>query len=179
VKAASLVLLGWIALQSAGCGDRAIARGGQTTGDSLQSRPSPADDGGADPDLRSGPDSVLDERILAGTVEQRIAIYVEASMSELEEERRRVSEEDFGVIADDLMYRSTATRYLETQPYPLVRISGRRPIRFLVAGTPRLIEFADLQLLDYIILYDRNREPVVIAPNEAERAAEYFGRDSP
>jgi hypothetical protein len=109
----------------------------------------------------------IDERILDQTVDRRLVVFVEASQAELEAVRAQYAEEDFGVVADDLMfYRSTAIEYLEERDYPLLRIEGRRPLRFRVSGSSRS-------------LYEPDREPRVIAPNEVELATDYFAAPGP
>ena len=87
-----------------------------------------------------------------------------------------MSEEDFAVIADDLMfYRATAIEYLEKHGYPLLQLEGRRPLRFRVGNVARTYDFADVQLFDFIVAYEPGREPRVMAPNEVENVAAYFG----
>jgi hypothetical protein len=104
-----------------------------------------------------------------------VVYYVEASDSALEAQRREASSDDFHVIADDLMfYRATALEFLETRGYPVQRVQGRRPLRFVVGGAPRAYDFADVALLDFIVVYEPEREPMVIAPNEVERVIGYF-----
>jgi hypothetical protein len=116
-----------------------------------------------------------DERILNQTISRRIVVFVEASDADLEAMRDRYSEEDFAVVADDLMfYRSTAIEYLEERHYPLLRIEGRRPLRFRVSGESRLLDLSDSQLPDLIVLYEPEREPRVISPNEVELTTNYF-----
>lgn len=119
----------------------------------------------------------VDEQLLDRVIDRRIVIYVAAPHKEVRALRDRYTEEEFQIIADDLMfYRATAIEYLENQGYPLLRLNGRRPVTFQIAGAPRLFEFADIKFMDFVVLYERNREPRVLAPNEVDAAAAYFGR---
>jgi hypothetical protein len=102
-------------------------------------------------------------------VAERLVLYVEATVRELEVLRDSSSAEDFPVIADDLMfYRATALEHLERHQVRFVRLTGRRPIEFVVAGKPRRYDFADVPLLDFLVLYEPGAEPRIIAPNEVE-----------
>jgi hypothetical protein len=124
----------------------------------------------------AGSVSQPDERMLDSTISSRLVIFVEASDAEIEAMRGQYSEEEFGIVADDLMfYRSTAMEYLEQREYPLLRIEGRRPLRFQVAGMSRDLDLANSELLDLIVLYEPGSEPRVIAPNEVELTVDYFG----
>ena len=115
------------------------------------------------------------EDLLHRTIDQRIVIYVEASSAELEAERDSVPPDDFAVIADDLMfYRSSAIEYMEKEKIPFLRITGRRPLEFQVNRTPRRLGFADVKLLDFIIVYVTDHEPRIIAPNEVETIREHL-----
>lgn len=130
------------------------------------------------------PDSVVapapDERLLDSTIDRPIVIYVQATADEIQAIRDRYSEEDFAIVADDLMfYRATALEHLENEGYALVRIEGRRPLRFRVAGSPRPLDLDEVELLDFIVLYEPDREPRVIAPIDVHAAAEYFGGGPP
>ena len=125
----------------------------------------------------AGPSQRVDDSVRAGhlrePVAQRLVLYIEAPGSAIEALRDSIAPEDFGVIADDLMfYRATAIEYLEKHDIAFVRLTGRRPIEFVVNGRVRSYDFADTQLLDFIILYETGREPRVIAPNEVELAGE-------
>jgi hypothetical protein len=115
------------------------------------------------------------DRLLDGVITEPVVIYVDASAEELEAARDSVSEEEFAVIADDLMfYRSSANEYLEERRLPVVRVTGRRPIEFRVQGRSARYDFRHVALFDFIVLYQTDREPRVIAPNEVELAAKYF-----
>ncbi|MEX1181804.1 MAG: hypothetical protein WEF86_01115 [Gemmatimonadota bacterium] len=109
--------------------------------------------------------------LLADTIDRSIVVYVEASGAEIDAVRADYAEEDFAVVADDLMYyRATATEYLEAGGQPLVRVQGRRPLTFRVSGAAREYDFADVELLDFIIVYEPDAEPRIFAPNEVELA---------
>lgn len=120
--------------------------------------------------------SQSDEDVLAGVVHERLILYIEATDSAIQAERQQVSADDFAVIADDLMfYRATAIEHLDSLPHAFLRISGRRPLVFRVAGQPRSYDFRDVELLDFIVLYEPDQEPRVLAPNEVDIATEFFG----
>ena len=107
---------------------------------------------------------------------QPLVLYVQATDSAIEAQRAEVPPDDFAVIADDLMfYRATAIEYLDSLHQPYTRITGRRPLTFRVAGQPRTYDFRDVELLDFIVVYATDREPRIIAPNEAQIVAEHSG----
>jgi hypothetical protein len=120
---------------------------------------------------------VPDSLILHQVINRPIVLYVEASHSEIAAMRSSgISEDDFHIIADDLMnYRANAIDYLKEHNYPLLRIEGRRPIRFRVSQAPRTYDFVHEDLLDFIVVYEPDREPRVVAPNEVKSVATYFG----
>ena len=106
-------------------------------------------------------------------------IYVEATEAEIEGARKGVSEEDFAVIADDLMfYRSSAVEWLEAWHIPFTRLTGRRPIQFTVNGVPESIDFKDITTLDFIVVYRPNEKPRVFAPNEIDGVRAYWQSES-
>src|SRR5688572_8556209 len=108
--------------------------------------PAPADRADADASAETSRDSVI---------AQPFVMYVEATDSAIEAQRSEVSADDFAVIADDLMfYRATAIEYLDSLPRPYTRVAGRRPLTFRVAGQPRTYDFRDVELLDFIVVYD-------------------------
>ena len=86
-------------------------------------------------------------------------------------------EEDFATVADDLMwYRAEARRWFEERGIPVVEMEGRRPLSFVVDGEDRVYDFSALETLDVVVLYDRDREPVAVAPIDAPAASEsYYG----
>lgn len=105
----------------------------------------------------------------------RVAIYMEATSADLDSARARLPEDDFYVMADDLMfYRSSAYEYLERRGVRVVRLAGRRPLSFLVNGVSRTYGFADFEPLDAIVLFEPGREPRVIAPVDLHLVDEYF-----
>jgi hypothetical protein len=105
---------------------------------------------------------------------------MEATTEDVERARAGVSEEDFGVIADDLMfYRSAAYEHFERKQLPVVRWTGRRPVTFRVDGRARPYDFSDWPTLDVIVLFDPGREPKAIAPVDLHLVDEYFGSSPP
>jgi len=108
----------------------------------------------------------------------RVAVFLEASPREIERVRSETTEDDFAVMADDLMfYRATAQEYLETRGVAVVRFVGRRTLTFMVAGRPRQYDFSRESTLDVVVLYEPGRQPKAIAPADIHEAAEYFGFD--
>lgn len=112
---------------------------------------------------------------LDGVIDRELVIFVEATDSEVAALEGTMTLEDFHVVADDMsFYRSTAIEYLEKDGYPHVRVIGRRPLRFLVAGAPKQYEFREVELLDFVIAYEPGQEPQIVAANEVEAIREYF-----
>ncbi len=102
-------------------------------------------------------------------------MFLEASAEEIDRARANLTNEDFEVMADDLMfYRSSAYEYLQQRNLPIKSFTGRRPLEFVVQGAVRRYDLAEIPWLDVIVLYDPNREPRVIAPAELEAVLEYF-----
>jgi hypothetical protein len=107
---------------------------------------------------------------------QPTVVFVEASGEELDAVRGRMTEEDFATVADDLsFYRSSAYEYLQKRTLPVVKLTGRRPLEFVVDGKVRRYDYAAVEHLDLVVLYDGKHEPRVIAPNEIEQAGAFFG----
>ncbi len=90
--------------------------------------------------------------------------------------RGQYSEDDFAVVAEDMMYyRATAYDYLEQRGVEVVRTEGRVQPRFEVEGEPRTFDFSDEPYMDLIVLYEPGMLPLAIAPVDIGRVAEYFG----
>jgi hypothetical protein len=128
----------------------------------------PAQDAPANADSVARTDTVIAEPVI---------IYVLATDSAIDALRQEVPADDFFVIADDLMwYRATAIEHLDSLPHTLREITGRRPMVFRVAGVPRSYDFRDVELLDFVIFYDTDREPRIVAPVDVhDVVAEFFG----
>ena len=106
----------------------------------------------------------------------RLAIFMEATPATLDSLRSQYSEEDFAVVADDMMYyRALAYEYLERLGVEVVRMQGRAPLKFLVDGNARAFEFMRGPSADLVVLYEPGRMPLPLAPVDIDRAAEYFG----
>jgi hypothetical protein len=107
---------------------------------------------------------------------ERVVIFMQATSAEIGKVAAEYSEEDFAVVGDDMMwYRAMAYEWIEKQKLPLVRFDGRRPLEFVVQGAVKRYDFSDVEFLDIIILYDKDREPKIIAPNEVgETVTNYF-----
>ena len=114
-------------------------------------------------------------------ISTRTVLFMVASTADMDSLRKKYSEEDFAVVADDGMYyRATAFEYLETVKLPVTTLDGRRPVTFLVNGAPRTYDFKDIEWLDVIVLYDKDREPRMIAPVDVHSAVEeYYGIPAP
>jgi hypothetical protein len=111
----------------------------------------------------------------ATAISQPTVIFVEATEAEIEAARKGVPEEDFAVIADDMMfYRSTAIEQLEAWRIPFSRLTGRRPMQFMVNGAPGRIDFKDVATLDFIIVYRPNEKPRTFAPIDIEEVRTYW-----
>jgi hypothetical protein len=111
----------------------------------------------------------------ATSISEPTVIYVEATEAEIDAARKGVPEEDFAVIADDLMfYRASAIELLEKWNIPFSRLTGRRPMQFTVNGAPERIDFTDVTTLDFIVVYRTNVKPRVFAPNEIDQVQTYW-----
>jgi hypothetical protein len=109
------------------------------------------------------------------SIADRAVLFVEASEAEIDAARQGVSEQDFAVIADDLMYyRSSAAEWLETWQIPFTRLTGRRALRFTVDAVPQRFAFEDITTLDFIVVYLPNEMPRTFAPNEVDAVRAYW-----
>jgi hypothetical protein len=107
-------------------------------------------------------------------------VFMEASSAEIDEARAGASADEFAVIADDLMfYRASAHEQLAALGTPPVRVSGRRPLEFVVAGEPKLYDFAGAAPLDLIVVYLPDHEPRTFATLEVDQAIGYFRSGAP
>ncbi|HEU5207983.1 MAG TPA: hypothetical protein VFU06_01125 [Longimicrobiales bacterium] len=107
---------------------------------------------------------------------RRVVIFMEATFAALDSLRATYSEDDFAVVADDMMYyRATAYDYLEQHGVEVVRTEGRVQPLFEVEGEPRTFDFSDEPYMDLVVLYEPGKLPLAIAPVDIDRAADYFG----
>jgi hypothetical protein len=96
-------------------------------------------------------------------------IFVQASDSQLVQLKKTMPEDDFETVADDLsFYRSSATEFLEQHKVPYQLVIGRQAMTFLIKGVRHKRTFADVQLLDFIIVYVTGQEPRVVPTNQVE-----------
>jgi hypothetical protein len=110
---------------------------------------------------------------------RRIAVFMEATSASLDSLRAKYSEEDYAVVADDMMYyRAMAYDYLEQHGVDVVRVVGRIQVQFEVDGEARSFDFSREESADLLVLYEPGKVPVAIAPVDIDRAAEYFGLSS-
>lgn len=111
----------------------------------------------------------------AQPIAERTAIYIEAAAAEMDSVQATLSEDEAEVVWDDFMwYRAGAYEHLETRHIPVLRMVGRRPLTFMVNGVPRRYDLTEATSLDVVVLYDQNREPLIIAPVDIGQADEYF-----
>lgn len=112
---------------------------------------------------------------------ERTVVLMYADSAQLEEMRAGYTEEELATVGDDMMwYRAEAARWFEERGIPVVWLEGRRPLSFLVDGEYREFDFSAHETIDVVVLYDRNREPVAVAPIDAPAESEsYFGPLAP
>lgn len=153
-KAGALLLASLVAT----CGDTRVPEGAVAadTADTAQAAPAAARD------------SLL--------FDSRVAVFLEASSAALDSLRAELPEDDYYVVADDMLYyRSTAYEYLERLGLPVRRLQGRPPLRFVIDGAPQPHDLSTATTLDVIVLYEPGKQPQMIAPVEVEAVNEYFG----
>ena len=107
----------------------------------------------------------------------RVAVFLLADSATLEAMRTDRTEEDFQVVADDLMwYRSEAWSWLEERGVRIVALEGRPPLRFRGDAGMRAWDFSAEPTADVVVLYEPGREPRAVAPIDVAAAAPaYFG----
>lgn len=105
----------------------------------------------------------------------RVVVLMEAMSAQLDSLKARTPEDDYYVIADDLMYyRASAVEYFEGAGIPVVRLEGRHPVRFEIDGAMRTYDYADEPTFDLLVLYDPGREPLPVATADLHLAQSYF-----
>lgn len=144
----------------------------------------PAPDGASDPDVGAvDPDTTTWPAAAADPVSElhepfntRVAVFMEATPEAIEKfAAAHGNTAEFEVIADDLMYyRASAHEYLAERGIPVVHLSGRRPLRFIVDGAIGVYTFPDVTTLDVIALFEPGREPIAFAPAGIHLVDEYF-----
>ena len=113
-------------------------------------------------------------------VSTRTAVFLLADSASLEALGSRHPADDFAVIADDMMwYRAEAWTWLEERGVPVITREGRPTLRFRVEGAAREFRFAGDSLLDVVVLYDADREPLAVAPIDVPTAAASYFADLP
>jgi len=109
--------------------------------------------------------------------DERVAVLLLADSADIERLRAENSEDDFSVIADDLMwYRAEAIDWLETRGVPTVTVTRRDTLRFLVRGRVREFDYSSDPLLDLVVLYDHDRPPVALATVDVATEGERYFR---
>ncbi len=104
-----------------------------------------------------------------------IVVFMEASPEEIQAAHAGITDDDFYVMTDDMnWYRSTAWDYLDKRHIPVVRVTGRQPLRFVVADTARSYDFAEERTLDLLVVFDGRHAPRPLAPIDVERVPEYL-----
>ena len=138
----------------------------------------------AQPDTRAdarteAPDSALPSSAPARadslTFATRVVVLMEATSAQLDSLQARTLEDDYYVIADDLMYyRASAVEYFENAGIPVIRLEGRHPVRFEIDGALRTYDYADEPTFDLLVLYDPGSEPLPVATADLHLAQSYF-----
>ena len=150
-------------------GEERAEAGTTTTGDAR-----PAADGIAGPAThgRAGPIAADDVNAFDSTT----AVLLLADSAHLEGIRAQYGEEEYAVVADDMMwYRAEAITWLEDRGIALTVIEGRPDVRFRVAGVMRPFDLQGNPTADVVVLYERDREPIALAPIDVStEAADYF-----
>jgi hypothetical protein len=126
----------------------------------------------------TGPDPVpVDTSAADDVISTRTAVFLLADSAALAATRAEYDEEDFAVVADDMMwYRAEAWSWLEEHGVPIVSREGRPTLRFRVGGAVRDAAFDSEPTLDVVVLYDVDRAPVAVAPIDVSTIApSYFG----
>ena len=96
----------------------------------------------------------------AAVYEERVALLMLADSADIERLRSEHAEDDFYVIADDLMwYRAEALSWLEENGIPTVDVDRSLPVRFRVRGAAHEFDYSSETLLDLVVLYDADRPP--------------------
>ena len=106
-----------------------------------------------------------------------VVVFMQASEEEIEAARAQadLTDEDFHAMTDDLaFYRSSAYEYLQERHLPVFHVSGRRPLRFVLADTTGTYDFFDQEPLDLLIVFDGRRPPRAFAPIDVEQVGEYL-----
>lgn len=128
----------------------------------------PAEEPGVDTAVAEpGPDPALRAAPASHVFTAPVIVFATAGAEELEAVRSEMGDEDFYVMADDLMwYRAMAEDVLAGQDVPVERVEGREALRFLVDGEARHHDFPEIPTLDLIVLYRPGAEPVAVPPIE-------------
>jgi hypothetical protein len=106
-------------------------------------------------------------------IDRRAIVFMEATAEEIQAARAGLPDGDFAVIADDLMfYRAVAHERLAEAGAPVLRISGRRPLAFLVDGAARTYDFAEIETLDLLVVYVPDAPPRAFSTLEVDLALE-------
>jgi hypothetical protein len=112
-------------------------------------------------------------------IASRAVVFMEATGAQIEAAGAGADAGEFAVIADDLMfYRAAAHERLAEVGAPVVRVSGRRPLAFVVGGAARSYDFAELPTLDLIVVYAPGSEPIAFAPIDVEEALLLLASDA-
>ncbi len=100
-----------------------------------------------------------------------VVVFMLASTAEIDSAHARMPDDEFYVMADDLSwYRNSAFEYLEKRHIPVVQVTGRQPLRFVVADTVRSYDFAEEETLDLLVVFDGVHPPRPLAPVDVQAA---------
>lgn len=106
---------------------------------------------------------------------ERVVVVVNRTADDIDAMRVHLDEEDFYTAADDAnWYWAEAMTFLEERQYPVRQIEGRHPLYFMVAGEVRRYDLAEVELLDFFVMYDTDREPCILAAVDVSFAESYF-----
>jgi hypothetical protein len=132
------------------------------------------------PSDRVGADSAGADTAAAAAddvISTRVAVFLLADSAAIAAARAAHGEEDFAVVADDMMwYRAEAWSWLEERGVPVVNYTGRPTLRFRVGGAVREFAFDAEPTIEVVVLYDADRAPLAVAPIDVSMSApSYFG----
>ena len=119
------------------------------------------------------------DTVLTGTIDRRIVIYVEGPApkepTNIVEAMNDTAGYTFERLENDLLfYRANTSAYMHRHQLPLVRLTGRRPLAFLVGDSVRRYDFANVKLWDFLVVYEPKLEPRIVDPANIEEAVEFL-----
>ncbi|HUF28704.1 MAG TPA: hypothetical protein VMM18_17115 [Gemmatimonadaceae bacterium] len=148
------------------------ACGGSSGGESPEHGPANEPAGGGPATLAEAPAASDERSAFAGPV----IVFMEATPAEIEARRSTYDEEqDYYTMTDDLMwYRSQAHEFLDSLSFAEVIVRERGPLTLAVDGRLQRYDFDEFTFLDLIVAYRPATAPLVVAPVDVHRIADYF-----